>query len=82
MLELARHNGCPILYSSTSEVYGNPEVHPQSESYLGNVNAIGPRACYDEGKRCAESLCTDFHRQYGVDVRIIRIFNTYGPKWQ
>lgn len=80
MLELARHNGCPILYSSTSEVYGNPEVHPQSESYLGNVNAIGPRACYDEGKRCAESLCTDFHRQYGVDVRIIRIFNTYGPK--
>lgn len=61
-------------------MYGNPLTHPQREDYLGNVNPIGPRACYDEGKRCAESLCTDFHRQYGVDVRIIRIFNTYGPK--
>lgn len=80
MLELARYFHCPILYSSTSEVYGNPLTHPQREDYLGNVNTIGPRACYDEGKRCAESLCTDFHRQYGVDVRIIRIFNTYGPK--
>lgn len=80
MLELAKHNNCPILYSSTSEVYGNPLVHPQREDYLGNVNTIGPRACYDEGKRCAESLCMDYHRQYGVDVRIIRIFNTYGPR--
>lgn len=80
MLELARYFHCPILYSSTSEVYGNPLTHPQREDYLGNVNPMGPRACYDEGKRCAESLCTDFHRQYGVDVRIIRIFNTYGPK--
>lgn len=79
MLELAKYNGCPMLYSSTSEVYGNPLNHPQREDYLGNVNTIGPRACYDEGKRCAESLCMDYHRQYGVDVRIIRIFNTYGP---
>ena len=80
MLELAKHNGCPILFSSTSEVYGNPKVNPQQEDYLGNVSCIGPRSCYDEGKRCAESLCMDYHRQYAVDVKIIRIFNTYGPR--
>lgn len=80
MLELARHFGCPILFSSTSEVYGDPLVHPQRESYHGNVNPIGVRSCYDEGKRCAESLCMDYHRQHGVKVKIIRIFNTYGPK--
>ena len=80
MLELAKHNGCPILFSSTSEFYGNPKVNPQQEDYLGNVSCIGPRSCYDEGKRCAESLCMDYHRQYAVDVKIIRIFNTYGPR--
>lgn len=79
MLELAQHFHCPILFSSTSEVYGNPLAHPQREDYLGNVNTTGPRSCYDEGKRCAESLCMDYHRQYGADVRIVRIFNTYGP---
>ena len=79
MLELARANGCPILQSSTSEVYGNPEVHPQTEDYCGYVNPVGVRSCYDEGKRCAESLCMDYHRQYGVNVKIVRIFNTYGP---
>ncbi len=80
MLELARHFDCPILFSSTSEVYGDPLVHPQSEDYYGNVNPVGIRSCYDEGKRCAESLCMDYHRQYGVKVKIIRIFNTYGPR--
>ncbi len=80
MLELARHFNCPILFSSTSEVYGDPLVHPQTEDYHGNVNPIGVRSCYDEGKRCAESLCMDYHRQHGVKVKIIRIFNTYGPK--
>ena len=80
MLELARANGCPILQSSTSEVYGNPEVHPQTEDYCGYVNPVGVRSCYDEGKRCAESLCMDYHRQYGVNVKIVRIFNTYGPE--
>ncbi len=80
MLELARHFSCPILFSSTSEVYGDPLVHPQREDYHGNVNPIGVRSCYDEGKRCAESLCMDYHRQHGVKVKIIRIFNTYGPK--
>lgn len=79
MLELARANGCPILQSSTSEVYGNPEVHPQTEDYCGYVNPVGVRSCYDEGKRCAESLCMDYHRQYGVNIKIVRIFNTYGP---
>lgn len=79
MLELARHHGCKLLQASTSEVYGDPAVHPQSESYLGNVSTTGIRACYDEGKRCAESLCMDYHRQYGVAVKVIRIFNTYGP---
>lgn len=80
MLELARHFGCPMLFSSTSEVYGDPDVHPQPEDYHGNVNSIGIRSCYDEGKRCAESICMDYHRQYAVDVKIIRIFNTYGPR--
>ncbi len=79
MLELAKRYGARILLSSTSEVYGEPLVHPQPESYRGNVNPIGIRACYDEGKRCAESLFFDFHRHEGVDIRVIRIFNTYGP---
>lgn len=79
MLELAKKNGARILQSSTSEVYGEPQVHPQVESYRGNVNPIGIRACYDEGKRCAESLMFDYHRHEGVDIRVIRIFNTYGP---
>lgn len=78
MLELARKCGAKVLQASTSEVYGNPEVHPQPESYWGNVNPIGIRSCYDEGKRCAETLMMDYHRQHGVDVRIVRIFNTYG----
>ena len=79
MLELAKRNGARILQSSTSEVYGEPQVHPQVEGYRGNVNPIGIRACYDEGKRCAESLMFDYHRHEGVDIRVIRIFNTYGP---
>ncbi len=79
MLELAKKHGARILLSSTSEVYGEPQVHPQVESYRGNVNPIGIRACYDEGKRCAESLFFDYHRHEGVDIRVIRIFNTYGP---
>lgn len=79
MLELARKSGAKVLQASTSEVYGNPQVHPQPESYWGNVNPIGIRSCYDEGKRCAETLMMDYHRQLGVDVRIVRIFNTYGP---
>ncbi len=79
MLELAKKKGARILQSSTSEVYGEPMVHPQVESYRGNVNPIGIRACYDEGKRCAESLMFDYHRHEGVDIRVIRIFNTYGP---
>lgn len=80
MLELARHTKARILQASTSEVYGDPHVHPQPESYWGNVNPIGIRSCYDEGKRCAESLFVDYHRQYNVDIKIVRIFNTYGPK--
>ncbi len=80
MLDLARSNGARILQASTSEVYGDPVVHPQTESYWGNVNPISRRACYDEGKRCAETLCFDYHREYGVDIRVIRIFNTYGPR--
>lgn len=79
MLELAKKNNAIILQASTSEVYGNPLVHPQTESYWGNVNPIGIRSCYDEGKRTAETLMMDSHRQYGVATRIIRIFNTYGP---
>ncbi len=79
MLELARKNNARIMQASTSEVYGDPEIHPQVESYRGNVNPIGPRACYDEGKRCAETLFFDYHRHYGTDIKVIRIFNTYGP---
>lgn len=80
MLELAREKGARFLQSSTSEVYGDPEVHPQVETYRGNVNTIGPRACYDEGKRITETLCADYRRKYGVVTKIIRIFNTYGPR--
>ncbi len=79
MLELARRYNAPILQASTSEVYGDPEQHPQIEAYRGMVNPIGPRACYDEGKRCAESLFFDYHRMYNVNIKIVRIFNTYGP---
>jgi UDP-glucuronate decarboxylase len=79
-LGLAKRVGARILQASTSEVYGDPEVHPQPEDYRGNVNPIGPRACYDEGKRCAETLFFDYHRQNIVDIRVIRIFNTYGPR--
>jgi len=79
MLGLAKRLKIPILQASTSEVYGDPEVHPQPESYRGNVNPIGPRACYDEGKRCAETLFFDYHRQHDVEIKVIRIFNTYGP---
>ncbi|MAQ18387.1 MAG: NAD-dependent dehydratase [Sandaracinus sp.] len=79
-LRLAKRTGARFLQASTSEVYGDPTVHPQPESYTGNVNPIGPRACYDEGKRCAETLCFDFHRQAGVQIRVARIFNTYGPR--
>ncbi|MFA7330855.1 MAG: UDP-glucuronic acid decarboxylase family protein [Candidatus Delongbacteria bacterium] len=80
MLGLAKRVRARILHTSTSEVYGDPAVHPQPESYWGNVNPIGPRSCYDEGKRVAETLMFDYHRQNGVDVRVIRIFNTYGPR--
>ena len=79
MLELARRLRIPILQSSTSEVYGDPQEHPQRESYWGNVNPIGIRSCYDEGKRCAETLFFDYHRQYGIPIKVVRIFNTYGP---
>jgi len=79
MLEMAQEKGAKILQASTSEVYGDPEVHPQPEHYLGNVNTIGPRSCYDEGKRAAETLFSDFRRSRGVDTRIARLFNTYGP---
>jgi UDP-glucuronate decarboxylase len=80
ILELACRTGARILQASTSEVYGNPNVHPQPESYWGHVNPIGPRSCYDEGKRVAETLMMDYHRQHGVDIRIARIFNTYGSR--
>lgn len=80
ILELAKKHGATVLQASTSEVYGDPEVHPQPEEYRGNVNTIGPRACYDEGKRCAETLCFDYHRSHGVDIKVVRIFNTYGPR--
>lgn len=79
MLELARAHGARIMQASTSEIYGDPLEVPQRESYKGNVNTLGPRACYDEGKRAAETLCMDYHREHGTDVKIIRIFNTYGP---
>ena len=79
-LGLAKRNGSRILQASTSEVYGDPKVHPQPEDYRGAVNPIGIRACYDEGKRCAETLFFDYHRQHNLDIRVIRIFNTYGPR--
>jgi len=80
VLDLAKRTGARILQASTSEVYGDPSVHPQPESYRGNVNPIGPRACYDEGKRCAETLCFDYRRQFGLSIKVARIFNTYGPR--
>jgi UDP-glucuronate decarboxylase len=80
MLGLAKRLKARIFQASTSEVYGNPIVHPQTEGYWGNVNPIGPRSCYDEGKRCAETLFFDYHRQHGLDIRVARIFNTYGPR--
>ena len=79
MLELAKSTNAKILQASTSEVYGDPEVHPQPETYWGNVNPIGARSCYDEGKRCAESLFVNYHKQNNVRIKIVRIFNTYGP---
>jgi UDP-glucuronate decarboxylase len=79
MLELARDRNIPVLQASTSEVYGDPHVHPQSENCWGNVNPIGPRACYDEGKRSAETLFFDYRRQFGLPIKVVRIFNTYGP---
>jgi UDP-glucuronate decarboxylase len=80
MLGLAKRLGVPILQASTSEVYGDPNVHPQTEAYWGNVNPIGPRACYDEGKRCAETLFFDYFRQHRLNIKVVRIFNTYGPR--
>jgi len=80
MLGLAKRVGARILQASTSEVYGDPDVHPQPEHYRGNVNPVGPRSCYDEGKRCAETLFFDYHRQHGLDIKVVRIFNTYGPR--
>ena len=80
MLGLAKRTKAKILQASTSEVYGDPEVHPQKESYWGHVNPIGLRSCYDEGKRCAETLFFDYHRQHGLEVKVVRIFNTYGPR--
>lgn len=80
MLGLAKRIRAKLLQASTSEVYGDPKIHPQPEEYWGNVNPIGIRSCYDEGKRCAETLCMDYHRQNKVKVKIIRIFNTYGPR--
>ncbi len=79
MLGLAKKNNAKILQASTSEVYGDPETHPQYENYNGNVNPIGPRSCYDEGKRCSETLFMDYHREHNLKIKIIRIFNTYGP---
>ena len=80
MLGLAKRLRCRILQASTSEVYGDPAVHPQTENYWGHVNPIGPRSCYDEGKRCAETLFFDYHRQHGLEIKVARIFNTYGPR--
>ena len=80
MLGLAKRLKCRILQASTSEVYGDPAIHPQTEDYWGNVNPIGPRSCYDEGKRCAETLFFDYHRQHGLKIKVARIFNTYGPR--
>ena len=80
MLELAKINNARILYASTSEIYGDPEVHPQPETYNGHVNPIGIRSCYDEGKRIGETLCFDYHRMHSLEIRVMRIFNTYGPR--
>ena len=80
MLGLAKRVKAKIFQASTSEVYGDPSVHPQPEEYWGNVNTIGPRSCYDEGKRCAETLFFDYHRQHGIEIKVARIFNTYGPR--
>jgi UDP-glucuronate decarboxylase len=80
LLELAKKTGAKIFQASTSEVYGDPQIHPQPESYFGNVNPIGPRACYDEGKRGAETLFFDYHRQHQVEIKVMRVFNTYGPR--
>lgn len=80
ILDLVKRVGARVLQASTSEVYGDPEIHPQVEAYWGNVNPIGVRSCYDEGKRCAETLFFDYHRQYGLDIKVARIFNTYGPR--
>jgi UDP-glucuronate decarboxylase len=80
VLELARQKGARVLQASTSEIYGDPDVHPQPEIYVGHVNPIGPRACYDEGKRCAETLFFDYHRVYKLPIKVARIFNTYGPR--
>lgn len=80
MLGLAKRLKCKIFQASTSEVYGDPEIHPQPEEYWGNVNPIGIRSCYDEGKRCAETLFFDYHRQHGLEIKVVRIFNTYGPR--
>lgn len=80
LLGLAKRTGARFTQASTSEVYGDPQQHPQRESYWGNVNPIGPRSCYDEGKRAAETLCFDYHRMHGVEIRVVRIFNTYGPR--
>jgi UDP-glucuronate decarboxylase len=82
LIELAKRTKCTVVHASTSEVYGDPEVHPQPETYWGNVNPVGPRSCYDEGKRAAETLLTDAKRTFKLDTRIIRIFNTYGPRMQ
>ena len=82
MLGMAKRLRCRIFQASTSEVYGDPAVHPQTEDYWGNVNPIGPRSCYDEGKRCAETLFFDYHRQHGLEIKVARIFNTYGPRMQ
>ena len=80
MLGLAKRLKCRTLQASTSEVYGDPSIHPQTENYWGNVNPIGPRSCYDQGKRCAETLFFDYHRQHGLEIKVARIFNTYGPR--
>ncbi len=80
MLGLAKRLKCRVLQASTSEIYGDPSMHPQREEYWGNVNPIGPRSCYDEGKRCAETLFFDYHRQHGLEIKVARIFNTYGPR--
>ncbi len=80
VLGLARKHDARILQASTSEVYGDPKVHPQAEDYKGSVSTTGPRACYDEGKRCAETLCFDYHRMHGMEIKVVRIFNTYGPR--